>query len=70
MAKRICKDKKRQKIRKRLVDISKQYAGLNVREFYEKIRQERTSFQPRLHNIRSESGEMLTESEEIKDSLF
>lgn len=65
-AKRICRDKKKAAFGRRLENINKHHAVHKTRELYGKIKQERTGFYPRMYNIKSELGELLSESEDIK----
>lgn len=59
IAKKVCTNKKRKATKEKLEDINKHYVRHNSREFYRKIRQKGESYQHRLHNIMSKSGEIL-----------
>lgn len=65
-AKRICRDKKKAAFGRRLENINNHHVVHKTRELYGKIKQERTGFYPRMYNIKSELGELLSESEDIK----
>lgn len=67
IAKKICRAKKKDAMNEKLQQISKQYTTHKVREMYEKMKYERKGFQPRLFNVRSDTGKLLTEDEEIKE---
>lgn len=60
VAKKMCKAKRKSAINRRLQYISEQHTTRFAREMYKAVRYERAGFQPRLHNIKSDSGEMLT----------
>jgi len=59
--------KKKEAINKRLGQINGQYSKYLVREMYEKVRWEQKGFQPRLYNVRSNTGKMFFEEKEIID---
>lgn len=65
IVKKICRRKKKEAMNKRLEDINKQHKTHNIKRIYELIGREKRGHQLRLHNIKSKTGKMLTEKDEI-----
>lgn len=60
IAKKVCKDRKREAINKKLQYINQQYFRHATKEIYKGIEYKRTSFQCRLHNVKNKSDEILS----------